>query len=325
VKRTIPEFLPADGGAGPGQDVAARLRRRPLHLCTGPRTGGEGRQLVPGGGVGPGDRVLVTARNTPDYLWTWLALMEVGAIWVAVNPAGTDDELAGLVGQVTPRLIVSDAELMAVGRCRRGRSRPGGGERALRDGRRRPGPAASDPDDVAVMIPTSGTTGRSKLVMQTHRAYVMAGEGFPSWNGAHPRRPAHDVVAALPHQMPRCTRSSDRWPRAPAWSCSRASRPAGSSRRPRFDAPSSTPSGPCWRCSCANRRARTTPGQSGCGSVTRDRHRPATPYGDRGAVSSLELVCGYGLSETPYGLIWRRGSRPFGTLGSGPPASGLGM
>ena len=32
-----------------------------------------------------------------------------------------------------------------------------------------------------MLIPTSGTTGRSKLVMQTHRAYAMAGEGFPFW------------------------------------------------------------------------------------------------------------------------------------------------
>ena len=30
----------------------------------------------------------------------------------------------------------------------------------------------------------------------------------------------------------------------------------------------------------------------------------------------LEIVCGYALSETPYGLIWPRGTRPFGTLGS---------
>src|SRR5207302_1258510 len=29
-------------------------------------------------------------------------------------------------------------------------------------------------DDIAVIIPTSGTTGRSKLVTQTHRAYAMA-------------------------------------------------------------------------------------------------------------------------------------------------------
>ena len=34
-----------------------------------------------------------------------------------------------------------------------------------------------------MLIPTSGTTGRSKLVTQTHRAYAMAGEGFPWWIG----------------------------------------------------------------------------------------------------------------------------------------------
>src|SRR5581483_3125234 len=43
------------------------------------------------------------------------------------------------------------------------------------------GPADLDERDPAVMIPTSGTTGRSKLVVQTHLAYVMAGEGFPYW------------------------------------------------------------------------------------------------------------------------------------------------
>src|SRR5690606_12925191 len=51
---------------------------------------------------------------------------------------------------------------------------------AAPDGR---GPADVAPEDVAVMIPTSGTTGRSKLVMQTHLSYVMAGEGFPFWTG----------------------------------------------------------------------------------------------------------------------------------------------
>ena len=37
-------------------------------------------------GVGVGDRVLVTPRNTADYLLSWFALMEVGAIQVPVNP-----------------------------------------------------------------------------------------------------------------------------------------------------------------------------------------------------------------------------------------------
>src|SRR5262249_53497743 len=30
----------------------------------------------------------------------------------------------------------------------------------------------------------------------------------------------------------------------------------------------------------------------------------------------FEIVCGYALSETPYGLVWRHGTRPYGSLGS---------
>jgi crotonobetaine/carnitine-CoA ligase len=30
----------------------------------------------------------------------------------------------------------------------------------------------------------------------------------------------------------------------------------------------------------------------------------------------LRLVCGYAMSETPYGTIWPRGTRPYGTLGA---------
>src|SRR5581483_708488 len=37
--------------------------------------------------------------------------------------------------------------------------------------------------DPAVLIQTSGTTGRPKLVVQSQRAYVMAAEGFPHWLG----------------------------------------------------------------------------------------------------------------------------------------------
>jgi crotonobetaine/carnitine-CoA ligase len=29
----------------------------------------------------------------------------------------------------------------------------------------------------------------------------------------------------------------------------------------------------------------------------------------------VEVTCGYALSETPYGLVWRRGTRPYGALG----------
>jgi crotonobetaine/carnitine-CoA ligase len=44
-------------------------------------------------------------------------------------------------------------------------------------------------------------------------------------------------------------------------------------------------------------------------SPTAERQREIeTRYG-------IQIVCGYGMSESPYGLIWPRGERPFGTMG----------
>ncbi len=62
-------------------------------------------------GVGPGDLVLATMRSTPEYLFTWLASAYAGTILVTANPRSAEAELAGLVGQVRPRLLVSDATL----------------------------------------------------------------------------------------------------------------------------------------------------------------------------------------------------------------------
>ena len=119
-------------------------------------------------GVTRGDLVVLTARNTPPYLLCWLALTSMGAVAVATNPKSTAAELAGLIGQVRPRLVVTDEEVDGL--------TEGWAHATVTS-------LAFDvtPDDVATLIPTSGTTGRSKLVMQTHRAYAWAGEGFPYW------------------------------------------------------------------------------------------------------------------------------------------------
>ena len=120
--------------------------------------------------------------------------------------------------------------------------------RATRSCRRQAIPLDVTPDDLAVLIPTSGTTGRSKLVMQTQRAYAMAGEGFPYWMELTQRRPADDVAAAVPHQRtgllgaglagmrsrprPAAALLGERLPRRPR---------DGTAR------PSSTRSARCWR------------------------------------------------------------------------------
>ena len=113
-----------------------------------------------------------------------------------------------------------------------------------------PGPlpaAAVTPDDLAVLIPTSGTTGRSKLVMQTHRAYVLAGEGFPYWMGLtaadrlmtslplfHINAPAYSMMGSLA-----CGAGLILLPRFSASGFLDAAR--GTAR------PSSTRSARCWR------------------------------------------------------------------------------
>jgi carnitine-CoA ligase len=270
-------------------------------------------------GVGTTDRVLVTARNTPEYLLSWFALMEIGAVEVPINPKGVGAELTGFVRQVTPMLVVTDDELEA--------SVDAGiheaGARAARvdvrelfeappDGR---GPADIDPGDVAVMIPTSGTTGRSKLVMQTHLAYVMAGEGFPHWLRLtrddrlmtslplfHINAPAYSTLGSvavrgslvlLPGFSARDFIDSARRYGATEFNAIGAMLEILMRQPPRAD----DADNPVRRCY-------TGPSP--------DRERQLAIEQRFG----FEIVCGYALSETPYGLVWPHGSRPFGTLGS---------
>jgi carnitine-CoA ligase len=250
-------------------------------------------------GVGRSDRVLVIARNTADHLLVWFALMEVGAIQVPVNPASSDAERAGFVHQVAPKLVVDDGLLAQL-------------YTAAPDGR---GPAPVDETDVAVMIPTSGTTGRSKLVMQTHRAYVMAGEGFPYWMQLasddrlmtslplfHVNAPAYSVLGSVGARASLAL--------LPGFS---ASTFVDSARR--FGATEFNAIGAMLEILMRQperpddadnplRRCYTGP------SPERARHLEIE------ARFGIEIVCGYALSESPYGLIWRHGTRPYGTLGS---------
>jgi crotonobetaine/carnitine-CoA ligase len=266
-------------------------------------------------GVGPKDLVLVTMRNSADHLFLWLGLMRLGAILVAANPAAGKPELAGLVQQTAPRLIVTDAALspqfddfgpIPVSLT----------DEILPAGDTAP-PSGSGPrsDDPAVLIPTSGTTGRSKLVTQTHRSYTMAGEGFPWWMELS----AEDrLMTSLPlfHIN------------APAYSVlgSVAAR-AGLVLLPRFS--------PSTFLDSARRYGATEFNAIGAmiEMLMAQPERPDdadTPL--RLAYSGpsppevrhleierrlgIKLVCGYAMSESPYGTIWPRGTRPYGTLGA---------
>jgi len=171
------------------------------------------------------------------------------------------------------------------------------------------------PGDLAVLIPTSGTTGRSKLVMQTHRAYALAGEGFPFWMelGAsdrlmtslplfHINAPIYSVLGSLV-----CGAGLVLVPRFSASGFLDTARRHGATefnaigamleilmRQPERPDDADTPLRLCY--------AGPAP--------ERERHEQIERR------FGLRIVVGYAMSESPYGLVWPRGQRPYGTLGA---------
>ena len=310
--RTIPQLFDDAAAAEPGKTWLLHEDAELTYEQARERIGRAASALAELG-IGRGDLVLATARNSPPYLLTWLAAMYLGAIFVPANPANSEAELRGLIDQVDPALVVTDEQLEgAVGPGRR----VAGLASLFEDApAREAGAGPARPEDPAILIPTSGTTGRSKLVTQTHRAYVMAGEGFPYWMELTPE---DRLMTSLPlfHVN------------APAYSVlGSVAAHAGVVLLPRFSASTFVDS--------ARRYGATEFNAIGAmlEILMRQPERPddadnplrlcytgPSPTEERQLEIErrfgLRIVCGYALSESPYGLIWKHGTRPYGTLGS---------
>ena len=59
-------------------------------------------------GVRPGDRVAVHVEKSPSFLLVYLACLRAGAALVPVNPAATDAEVAHVVADARPALLLHD-------------------------------------------------------------------------------------------------------------------------------------------------------------------------------------------------------------------------
>jgi crotonobetaine/carnitine-CoA ligase len=137
-------------------------------------------------GVAPGDRVALHLPNGPAALFTWLALAKLGAITAPLHPRWTGAEVATALSLLEPALVV--AGLVAVATDAPVVSLPELESilvLAATSGERPPGPSPAA-DDAADILLTSGTTGRPKGVVQTHRAYRLTGEAFVHWLGLGP-------------------------------------------------------------------------------------------------------------------------------------------
>lgn len=124
-----------------------------------------------GGGVRPGDRVLLVAPTVPEFVAAYLGAHAAGAIVVTAGVQAAAPEIEHLIRDSGSALVLAwhgagpapaRAAAAAGVPCRELRSRLAGLAGALRD------PHPADATDTAVILYTSGTTGRPKGAELTH-------------------------------------------------------------------------------------------------------------------------------------------------------------
>src|SRR5690606_14054336 len=157
-------------------------------------------------GVGKGDRVLLYMQNSPQFVIGYYAILRADAVVVPINPMNLTEELRHFVADSGARVALVGQELYPQARPLLGDGlermvvaaysdylraptdlkvpdaiaapREAIGDagvtlwhEALARGLR-PGPHTAGPDDLCVMPYTSGTTGRPKGCMHTHRSVM---------------------------------------------------------------------------------------------------------------------------------------------------------
>ena len=166
-------------------------------------------------GVRKGDRVSIAMRNYPEWVISFAAITSIGAVSVSLNAWWTEDELDYALEDSGSKVLIADVE--RVERSRSSCARLG----VATIGVRLPSPVVEvdrwedavdtdgavmpeidiEPDDDATILYTSGTTGRPKGAVSTHRAITQALTAF-GCRTAIDRMRNPDSAAARPEHPP---------------------------------------------------------------------------------------------------------------------------
>lgn len=143
-------------------------------------------------GLKPGNRVLLRGGNSIGMALAWLGVVQAGLVAVATMPLLRAKELGEIVEKARPALALCDATLLDELQAAQAPSAalptivpfnvmdaPGSLAvlSAQKDGRFKPCPVSAD--DIALMAFTSGTTGKPKAAVHTHRDVLAACEAWP--------------------------------------------------------------------------------------------------------------------------------------------------
>jgi malonyl-CoA/methylmalonyl-CoA synthetase len=156
-------------------------------------------------GLDPGDRLLVQTDKSVPTLILYFACIRAGAIYLPLNSDYTEAELAYFIADAEPRLAICRPQSQALfERLARGKLRirtlSADGQGTLGMGTLGTGASEAPPvprtgDDIAAILYTSGTTGKPKGAMLTHRNLIANGETLIKLWGF---TPSDVLIHALP-------------------------------------------------------------------------------------------------------------------------------